>query len=149
MSLIVLWLQFIACSVVIWVGGTQLLRQGEAIARLTGLSGTWIGLILLATVTSIPELITGVTSVTVADAADVAVGDVLGSCVFNLVLIALLDALQRPSSMFSLADRGQIVGAARSGTSGRRHRYWCCCTSRQCVKASVIRGRADRMTLRR
>lgn len=107
-----LWLAFAGCAVVIMVAGTQLSRAGDEIARLTGLGGTWVGIVLLATVTSLPELVTGLTAVTVARAPDVAAGDVLGSCVFNLAMIALLDLLQRPASIYSLAGRGHIIGIA-------------------------------------
>jgi cation:H+ antiporter len=88
-----LWLAFALCAAAILVAGTQLSRYGDEIARLTGLGGTWIGMVLLATVTSLPELMTGLSAVTMAGAPEVAVGDVLGSCVFNLAMIALLDVL--------------------------------------------------------
>lgn len=107
-----LWFYFFLCSALILVAGTLLSRYGDEIARLTGLGGTWIGTVLLATVTSLPELMTGLSAVTVAAAPDVAVGDVLGSCIFNLALIALLDVLQRPASVYSVAGRGHIIGTA-------------------------------------
>lgn len=109
-----LWLQFIACSLLILVSGAQLLRQGDRIARLTGLGGSWIGVVLLATVTSLPELVSGVTAVTGANAPNLAVGDVLGSCVFNLAMIAVLDALQRPASVFLRPGSSHKLGAAFS-----------------------------------
>jgi len=103
---------FSLCALAILLAGTRLCRYGEDIARLTGLGSTWIGTVLVASVTSLPELVTGVSAVTAAKAPGVAVGDVLGSCVFNLVLIALLDMAQRPSSVFTAASRDHIVGAA-------------------------------------
>jgi cation:H+ antiporter len=47
-------------------------------------------LVLLATATSLPELFTGVSAVTAADAPNIAVGDALGSCVFNLVMLVVV-----------------------------------------------------------
>lgn len=107
-----LWTLFALSSGLILLAGTQLSKYGNQIARLTGLGGTWIGMVLLATVTSLPELITGVSSVLFASVPDIAAGDVLGSCVFNLAMIALLDTLERPTSMFRHAGRGHIIGAA-------------------------------------
>ena len=49
-------------------------RYGEILADKTGRGGTWIGLVLLATVTALSELATGVSAVTVAAAPDIAVG---------------------------------------------------------------------------
>lgn len=107
-----LWFSFALCAAAIVAAGTMLSRYGDEIARLTGLGGTWIGTVLLATVTSLPELMTGLSAVTVAATPEIAVGDVLGSCVFNLAMIALLDVLQRPSSIYSMAGRGHIIGTA-------------------------------------
>jgi cation:H+ antiporter len=84
-------------------------RYGDAISDKTGLGGSWVGLILLGTVTSLPELVTGISSVTVANTPDIAVGDILGSCVFNLLIIVILDFLHRGESLYSKASRGHIL----------------------------------------
>ena len=108
------WLEFFLCCLVIAVAGTQLSRFGDAIADKTGLGRTWVGVIMLAMVTSLPELVTGISSVTVADVPDIAVGDVLGSCVFNLMIIFLLDFMYRRQSLYLVASQGHILGAAFS-----------------------------------
>ena len=54
------WIQFLACAALIGAAGSQLSRYGDAIAQHTGLSGSWIGLTLVASVTSLPELATGI-----------------------------------------------------------------------------------------
>lgn len=111
MSVILPWLEFIVCASVIAVAGTALTRYGDTIARLSGMSRTWVGLVLVATATSLPELFTGVSSVTVANAPNIAVGDVLGSCIFNLVLLVLLDALDRSQPMFTRVDEVHVLTA--------------------------------------
>jgi cation:H+ antiporter len=111
---LVAWLQFLVIAALIAASGFWLVRYGHVIAVKTGLGGTWIGVILVATVTSLPELITGISSVTVADAPDIAVGDVLGSCVFNLLLIAVLDFLHRESAIYLRASQGHILSAGFS-----------------------------------
>lgn len=105
------WLEFFICGTLILISGSRLSRYGDMLAEKTGMGRTWIGLILLATVTSLPELATGVSAVTVADAPDIAVGDVLGSCVFNLMLIGLIDMFYRPMPVLSKADPGHILSA--------------------------------------
>lgn len=105
------WAAFVGLSGVIAVAGSRLSRYGDAIAEHTGLSGSWIGLILMATVTSLPELSTGIGSVRIAHAPDLAVGDVLGSCVFNLLLLAAVDAAHRPVCMFTQASQGHALSA--------------------------------------
>ncbi len=106
-----IWIQFAFCLLVIAYAGIKLSRYGDAIADKTGLGRTWIGIILLATVTSLPELATGISSVTVAAAPDIAVGDVLGSCVFNLLIIVVLDFLHRGESVYTRARQGHILSA--------------------------------------
>lgn len=104
-------LGFLACAVAIGVAGTYLSRYGDVIARRTGLGGTWVGVVLLAVVTSLPELATGLSAVTVGDAPDIAVGDVFGACVFNLLYIVVLDFLVRGESVYTRARQGHILSA--------------------------------------
>jgi hypothetical protein len=77
----------------------HLSRYGDVIAEKTGLGGAWIGLILLASVTSLPELVTGFSAIVIADVPNIAIGDALGSCVFNLAIISLADVLHREQSV--------------------------------------------------
>jgi cation:H+ antiporter len=65
----------------------------------------------MASVTSLPELITGISSVAFARAPDIALGDVMGSCVFNLAIISLMDLLHGPTPLFARADHGHILSA--------------------------------------
>jgi len=109
--MILLWFEFLLCSAVIVYCGTNLSRYGDVIAEKTGLGRAWIGLILMSGVTSLPELITGVSSVAFANAPDIAVGDVMGSCVFNLSLIALMDMLHGPQPIFSRAEHSHNLSA--------------------------------------
>lgn len=106
-----LWFEFLVASGVIVYCGVNLSRYGDVIAEKTGLGRAWIGLILMSGVTSLPELITGISSVAFADAPDIAMGDVMGSCVFNLSLIALMDMLHGPHPIFSKAEHSHILSA--------------------------------------
>lgn len=105
------WLAFVFCLVVIGYAGVKLSKYGDVIADKTGLGGTWVGIVLLATVTSLPELVTGISSVLVVNVPDIAVGDVLGSCVFNLSIIVILDFLHRGESVYTRAKQGHILSA--------------------------------------
>ena len=105
------WIKLALCSTLIGIAGPALVRNGDRIAALTGLSRSWIGLILLATATSLPELFTGISAVTFADAPNIAVGDALGSCVFNLLMLVLLDELSRSNPMYRQIDQGHILTA--------------------------------------
>ncbi|MDA8127462.1 MAG: sodium:calcium antiporter [Betaproteobacteria bacterium] len=111
-DLAVIWLSLAACLAAIGVAGVRLSRYGDVIAEKSGLSRGWLGLVLLATVTSLPELVTGLSSVTVARVPDIAVGDIMGSCVFNLLIIVLLDFLSRGESVYTRARQGNVLSAS-------------------------------------
>jgi len=103
-------LGFAACAGVIIYSGTKLSFYGDKIADLTGMGKAWIGLILMASVTSLPELITGISAVAIVKAPDLAAGDIFGSCVFNLLILSVLDArLKQP--LFSVVKSSHIVAS--------------------------------------
>lgn len=70
----------------------------------------WVGLLLMASVTSLPELITGICSVAVVKVPDLAAGDIFGSCIFNLLILSILDARMK-QPLFSLVKSSHIVAA--------------------------------------
>ena len=103
------WLQFVLCAAVIYFAGSKLSQHGDVIAERTGLGGSWIGLVLLATVTSLPELFTGVAAVTLNDLPDMAVSGTIGSCMFNMLLIALLDLMATDKPISRVVSQGHML----------------------------------------
>jgi cation:H+ antiporter len=87
--------QFLVSAAVIAVAGSALTRYADAIADLTGLGRLLTGSMFLAVATSLPELSVDVNAVRMG-AADIAVGDLLGSSLFNLLILALLDCGYMP-----------------------------------------------------
>jgi cation:H+ antiporter len=104
-------LEFVAALLLIGVSGSILSRCGDEIAVRTGFGGTWVGLVLLATITSLPELITGVSAVGLVHTADIAVGTILGSCVFNLAVLVVLDFLLKRESVYARVGRIHLLSA--------------------------------------
>ncbi len=110
-DLITIWSSLVVCLVVIGIAGVRLSRYGDIIAEKSGMSRGWVGMLLLASVTSLPELVTGVSAVTVANVPDIAVGNILGACVFNLGFIVVLDFLYRKESIYTRARQGNVLAA--------------------------------------
>jgi cation:H+ antiporter len=108
---IVVWLHFGLCALIIGVAGSELSRSGDIIADRTGLSTIWIGLVLLGVVTSLPELVTGISAVTATDEPNIAVGDVFGSCVLNLLILVAVDFMHREAPIYRRAYQGHILSA--------------------------------------
>ncbi len=106
-----IWFKFILCLAVILFAGTKLAQYGDAIAEKTGLGRIWIGLVLLAAITTMPELVTSVSSVALVHSADLALGTLLGSCCFNLSLLALLDILHSRTPVLSVASPRHVITA--------------------------------------
>ena len=103
------WVKFLICVLLVLFSGTKLARYGDVIAEKTGLSGLWVGVLLLAIVTSLPEVITGVSAVTAVGGdrgPDLAVGTIFGSNLFNLVIIAVLDIISRGPPLLSRVGTG-------------------------------------------
>lgn len=111
MSPLSVWLQFFICVAGIGIAGVYLTRYGDAIADKTGLGGSWVGLVLIATVTSLPELSSGLSAVTLVGAPDIAVGNVLGACVLNLAVLAVLDLLHRGEDIYRIAGPSHVLAA--------------------------------------
>lgn len=105
------WLQFFLCAGAIFYAGSKLTHIADDISERTGLGRSWIGLILLATITSLPELITGISAVRLNDLPDMAISGTLGSCVFNLLVIALLDLLSKELPVSRVVHQGHLLSA--------------------------------------
>lgn len=88
------WAGFLLSTSVVLYAGTGLSKDADLIATRFGLGRTWVGFVILAGVTSLPELFSGV-SAAASGFADIAVGGVLGSCAFNLLIFVLLDVMYR------------------------------------------------------
>jgi cation:H+ antiporter len=108
---LIAWLELLACGAVIAVAGARLSRYGDILADKLSLPASWIGLVLMASVTSLPELVAGVSAVAAADAPNIAVGDALGSCVFNLAVLVVVDFLHRDEPVYRRASQGHILSA--------------------------------------
>lgn len=105
------WFKFILCLAIILFAGTKLARYGDAIAEKTGLGRIWIGLVLLAAITSMPELVTGVSSAALVASPDLALGTLFGSCAFNLSILALLDILHRRIPVLSQVSSRHVLSS--------------------------------------
>jgi cation:H+ antiporter len=83
---------FVLSGIVVVLAGTALTRHADAIADATNLGRLWIGSVLLAGATSLPELATDVAAVRLG-ALDLAVGDLFGSSMANMLILAVIDLL--------------------------------------------------------
>lgn len=94
-------LEFAITAAVIIVAGSFLTGFADEIAKITRVGQLVIGSVLLAGATSLPELSVDLSAVRMR-LPDLAVGDLLGSSLMNLLILAVLDLLHRSrGKMFS------------------------------------------------
>ena len=91
-------IEFVVSAVIIVIAGIFLTKSSENIAKITGLGQMIVGSILLSFATSLPELVTTVSSVRL-EAVDLGLGNILGSNMFNLAILAILDLVQGPGPL--------------------------------------------------
>ena len=104
------FLIFALCALAIALAGPTLVRAVEGVGDATGLGHLWLGTVLLAGATSLPELVS-VVSATGIDQPDIAVGTVLGSNMFNMTIFGVVLVL------FPLAVRTDRASALTGGVA--------------------------------
>jgi cation:H+ antiporter len=96
-------------ALVVLVAGFVLASTGEAIARQTGLGSSFFGVVFLAFATSLPEASTVLTAVRLKR-YEMAISDVLGTNLFNVTIVVLVDALHPGGPV--LLDTGRFASFA-------------------------------------
>jgi cation:H+ antiporter len=87
-----LWAYIIAGFALLFVGGEMTVRNSVSFAAVLGISTTLVGLFIVAIGTSLPELITSVIAARRKE-SDLALGNILGSNVFNSLIVLPASAL--------------------------------------------------------
>jgi cation:H+ antiporter len=107
------WVQFIICAGIIVLSGSKLTRSAAVIAENTGIGTAWAGALMLPLATSLPELVTTLRAVSI-NAPDLALGNILGSCLFNLALLVVIDLLEGRSALTARLNQSHIITASLS-----------------------------------
>lgn len=105
------WLQFIISAAVIVFAAIKLAEYGDVIAVRTKLGGMFVGTLLLAGATSLPELLSSISAVN-QGAPNLAAGGVLGSNMFNMFLLAVLDLLNQKTRILRRVAMSHTLTAA-------------------------------------
>ncbi|MDP6771420.1 MAG: hypothetical protein QF704_12040 [Anaerolineales bacterium] len=109
MSIVLLWLVLAGMAAVIVFTSRFLASSADVIAIKTGLGRSFVGVVMLATATSLPELGTGISSILMVDQVDLAAGDAFGSNIFNLLIIAVIDMVWRNGPILTVVGNSSIM----------------------------------------
>ncbi|MCC6070821.1 sodium:calcium antiporter [Massilia sp. GCM10020059] len=100
----------IVAALVILAAGFALSSTADAIADQSGLGANFIGAALLALATSLPELSTVIAAMRLRR-YEMAIADIMGTSMFNVMLIFLVDAVYRGPPVLSLAGDFSLLAA--------------------------------------
>ena len=97
-----LFAEIALAGLLVIVLAARLTRLVDTLAEERNQAKAWIGMLLLATVTSLPEVVTGATAVAIGN-TNMAFATIFGSCSLNLTLIVLINAVIGGGSILSRA----------------------------------------------
>ncbi len=107
------WVQFLISAVIVLYAGSRLTRNAAIVADNTGISTAWAGALMLPLATSLPELVTTIRAVSI-EVPDMALGNILGSCLFNLALLSVIDLVEGRGALSIKISRGHLITASLS-----------------------------------
>jgi cation:H+ antiporter len=85
-------------------------KIGEGIAESTGLGQTFVGSIFIAISTSLPEVVVSIAAVKIG-AIDLAIGNLFGSNIFNIFILAIDDFFFIKGPILSFVNQNHIISA--------------------------------------
>ncbi len=107
------WVQFILSAALVVFAGSKLAKNATVVADRTGIGAIWMGALMLPLATSFPEMVTTIRSVLI-DSPDMAMGNILGSCLHNLALLVVIDLLGGRGALSTRLNQGHVITASLS-----------------------------------
>lgn len=105
-------IKFITFAAIIFVSGSALSISGDVMSSTTGISATAVGSILVATATSLPDAVSVFVALRLAN-VNMAIGTILGSNIFNVLVTAIGDVFYRGGSIWmDTSDQTTIIAIA-------------------------------------
>lgn len=99
---------FAVAAVAIWFAGAKLADLAQQISKVTGLGQAVVGIVLLAGVTSLPEIAVSVTASISGDAV-LAINSVFGSIALQVALLAIIDVAVGREALTSVVPDPTIM----------------------------------------
>lgn len=103
--------RYLLLAAVVVVAALFLPDLAARLAASTGLGNSFVATVLVAIATSLPEAVTAVAAIRMG-APELAVGGILGSNLFNLVILGTSDLFYRRGSLFAAVEKSHLVPLA-------------------------------------
>ncbi|MDP8265277.1 MAG: hypothetical protein P9M12_07395 [Candidatus Aceula lacicola] len=104
----ILILKMAAGAFAVILGGVWLSDSCNQISAITGLGQTFVGITLLGFVTSLPEIVVSVSALKMG-AFDLAFGNIFGSNMFNILILAICEIVYRKGPIFAAVAQTHIL----------------------------------------
>ena len=102
------WTVFLISALAVSVSASALTISADAIAKETGISASFVGVLAVAIVTTLPELTVGITSIRIG-APEMAVAGLYGSNALNIAILAVADLVYVEGSLFGSLDQSHVI----------------------------------------
>ncbi|MEJ7930852.1 hypothetical protein WG922_12800 [Ramlibacter sp. AN1015] len=99
---------FAAAALVVWIAGTRVAAYADRVATVTGVGHAAVGLVLLAGITSLPEVAVSL-SAAVSDTPALAVNNLLGSIAMQIAILAVADAVFGRQALTVIAGSSVVL----------------------------------------
>ena len=103
-------MKYLLCALFIFGASIWLVRTAEGIAIQTGWGKTFVGALFLGIATSLPEATTSIYAVR-RGSFGMAIGNILGSNMLNVVIVPICDIFMRGTNLLSAASMNNILPA--------------------------------------
>lgn len=108
------WSEFVGLSASIIVAGIYLTKYADILSEKLGLGHIFIGVVFLGWVTSLPEAVITLSSLIRVGQPNLGIGNIYGSCIFNLLMICLTDVFVFKGRVFVKATPHIVLCGALS-----------------------------------
>lgn len=109
MDFLIVWGKFLGLLLLVLIFGNRAARSADIIAEKKGLAKAFMGVVFISMITSFPELFTGISAGAIVESPDIAVGQIMGSCVFNLLIIGVIEVFFRKKNIYQLTGKLNIL----------------------------------------
>jgi len=107
--MVVTWIKFIALLILVYIFGSKVTESSDIIAEKKGWGRAFMGVVFISMVTSFPELFTGISAASIVKSPEISLGQIVGSCIFNLTIIALIQLFYRRNSLFKNNSKNYLM----------------------------------------
>ncbi len=98
--MILVWTKFSLLLILVYIFGSRVTKSSDIIAEKKGWGRAFMGVVFISMVTSFPELFTGISAASIVKSPEISLGQIVGSCIFNITIIALVQIIFRKNSLF-------------------------------------------------